>query len=142
MGLALLMAAAGCGGDASGAQPWTQIPPGHLKTTSSGLAYGVIKEGQGTPIKEGQTAVMHYTGWLKSNGRKFDSSRDSGEPFTFPLGEGAVIKGWDEGVAGMKPGEQRQLIIPPQLGYGDEGAGGLIPPGAVLVFDVELLEAR
>ena len=102
--------------------------------------------GTGAEAVEGAQVSVHYTGWLfdaeaaDNKGQKFDSSRDRGTPFGFPLGAGRVIKGWDQGVAGMKVGGQRTLIIPPELGYGDRGAGGVIPPGATLVFDVELLE--
>lgn len=113
--------------------------------TASGLRYVEVKPGTGAMAKAGQTAVVHYTGWLYQGGRKgmkFDSSRDRGQPFAFPLGAGRVIKGWDEGVAGMKTGEQRTLIIPPQLGYGARGAGNVIPPNATLIFDVELVELR
>lgn len=114
-------------------------------TTPSGLKYTDTKVGSGDAIKTGQTAVVHYTGWLDDNGKpgtKFDSSRDRGQPFTFPVGGGQVIKGWDEGVAGMKVGGQRRLIIPSTLGYGARGAGGVIPPNATLIFDVELLEIK
>ena len=107
-------------------------------TTASGLKYQVLKKGTGETAKDGQTVSVHYTGWL-TNGTKFDSSVDRGQPFQFALGAGQVIKGWDEGVAGMKVGEKRKLTIPANLGYGDRGAGGVIPPGATLVFDVELL---
>jgi FKBP-type peptidyl-prolyl cis-trans isomerase len=110
-------------------------------TTKSGLKYIDQKEGSGDMAKAGDTVVVHYTGWLK-NGKKFDSSVDRGEPFTFPLGAGRVIKGWDEGVAGMKVGGKRKLIIPPELGYGKRGAGGVIPPDAELTFEVELLRIR
>lgn len=114
-------------------------------TTPSGLRYVETRQGSGAAAKPGQTAVVHYTGWLSEGGRKgkkFDSSRDRGEPFAFPLGAGRVIKGWDEGVAGMKPGGQRTLIIPPELGYGARGAGGVIPPNATLIFDVELVALK
>lgn len=114
-------------------------------TTKSGLSYIDTQKGDGAAIKKGQNAVVHYTGWLYENGAKgpkFDSSRDRGRPFTFPLGAGRVIPGWDEGVAGMQPGGQRTLIIPPDLGYGRQGAGGVIPPNATLLFEVELVEAR
>ena len=108
-------------------------------TTASGLQYWDIVVGTGATAAPGNTVKVHYSGFLTS-GQKFDSSRDRGEPFLFPLGAGQVIKGWDEGVAGMKVGGQRQLRIPPQLGYGAAGAGGAIPPNATLIFDVELLE--
>ena len=103
------------------------------------------KVGTGAEAKNGHQVTVHYTGWLYENGAKgtkFDSSLDRGEPFEFPLGAGRVIKGWDEGVAGMKVGGKRTLIIPPQLGYGARGAGGAIPPNATLMFDVELLEVK
>ena len=106
--------------------------------TASGLEYVEITEGTGASPKTGDTVSVHYTGWLKS-GQKFDSSVDRSEPFEFPIGKGRVIKGWDEGVATMKVGGKRKLIIPAHLGYGDRGAGGVIPPGATLVFEVELL---
>ena len=99
--------------------------------------------GTGDTASAGQQVTVHYTGWLDQNGakgRKFDSSKDRGEPFAFPLGRGHVIKGWDEGVAGMKVGGKRQLTIPPEMGYGSRGAGGVIPPNATLIFEVELLK--
>jgi peptidylprolyl isomerase len=114
-------------------------------TTSSGLQVVDTKVGAGATPRAGQTAVVHYTGWLSDNGRKgkkFDSSVDRNEPFEFPLGQGRVIKGWDEGVATMKIGGKRTLIVPPQLGYGARGAGGVIPPNATLIFDVELLGVK
>jgi FKBP-type peptidyl-prolyl cis-trans isomerase len=107
-------------------------------TTPSGLKYIELKEGDGTTPKTGQTVEVHYTGTLE-NGTKFDSSRDRNTPFKFKLGVGQVIKGWDEGVGTMKVGGNRKLIIPPDLGYGARGAGGVIPPNATLIFDVELL---
>lgn len=111
---------------------------GQEVTTPSGLKYTDVKVGTGAEAKPGETVSVHYTGWL-TNGTKFDSSKDRGQPFTFPLGAGRVIKGWDEGVAGMKTGGVRKLTIPPELGYGARGAGGVIPPNATLVFEVELL---
>lgn len=104
--------------------------------------------GEGAEAVAGKTAVVHYTGWLydpsapDNKGQKFDSSRDRGEPFSFPLGAGRVIQGWDEGVVGMRVGGRRMLTIPASMGYGDRGAGGVIPPGATLLFDVELLEVQ
>ena len=106
--------------------------------TASGLEYVEVTEGTGASPKTGDTVTVHYTGWLKS-GQKFDSSVDRGEPFAFPIGKGRVIKGWDEGVGTMKVGGKRKLIIPAHLGYGERGAGGVIPPGATLIFEVELL---
>lgn len=111
-------------------------------TTSSGLQLIDTKVGTGASPKRNQTAVVHYTGWLYDKGKKgkkFDSSVDRNEPFRFPVGAGQVIAGWDEGVASMKVGGKRTLIVPPQLGYGARGAGGVIPPNATLIFDVELL---
>jgi uncharacterized caspase-like protein len=110
-------------------------------TTPSSLKYVVLKEGNGATPKPGQTVIVHYTGTLK-NGTKFDSSRDRGQPFEFVIGKGKVIKGWDEGLSTMKVGERRQLIIPPNLGYGASGAGNVIPPNATLIFDVELLGVK
>ncbi len=109
-----------------------------LTTTPSGLAYEDLSIGEGTEAEPGHQVTVHYTGWL-SDGTKFDSSKDRGEPFAFNLGRGQVIKGWDEGVAGMKVGGRRKLTIPPQLGYGARGAGGVIPPNATLTFEVELI---
>ena len=114
-------------------------------TTPSGLQYTDDKVGTGAQPKAGQSVQVHYTGWLDEGGKKgkkFDSSRDRGEPFSFPLGRGQVIAGWDEGVAGMKVGGRRTLVIPAALGYGARGAGGVIPPNATLIFDVELLGIR
>lgn len=114
-------------------------------TTASGLRYTDSVVGSGEAAAAGDSVIVHYTGWLLQAGQagdKFDSSRDRGQPFAFPLGAGRVIPGWDEGVAGMKVGGKRTLIIPPDLAYGSRGAGGVIPPNATLVFDVELLEVR
>ena len=114
-------------------------------TTASGLQIIDSKEGTGASPKSGQTCVMHYTGWLYENGqkgKKFDSSVDRNEPFEFPIGQRRVIAGWDEGVGSMKVGGKRTLIIPPELGYGARGAGGVIPPNATLMFDVELLAVK
>ena len=107
-------------------------------TTASGLQYIDVKEGQGEAAAPGDTVSVHYTGWL-TDVTMFDSSLKRGQPFSFPLGAGRVIPGWDEGVAGMKPGGIRKLIIPPDLGYGAQGAGGVIPPNATLVFEVQYL---
>jgi peptidylprolyl isomerase len=106
--------------------------------TATGLGYVEIAEGTGARPKTGDSVSVHYTGWLKS-GQKFDSSRDRGEPLEFKVGRGQVIKGWDEGVGSMKVGGKRKLIIPAHLGYGDRGAAGVIPPGATLIFEVELV---
>ena len=114
-------------------------------TTPSGLQIIDTQEGTGATPARGQTCVMHYTGWLYENGqkgKKFDSSVDRNEPFEFPIGMKRVIAGWDEGVATMKVGGKRTLIIPPELGYGARGAGGVIPPNATLMFDVELLGVK
>jgi len=113
-----------------------------MQTTASGLQYLDTTEGSGPEARAGQRVTVHYTGWLYNDGEqgaKFDSSKDRNDPFVFGLGAGMVIKGWDEGVAGMKVGGARTLIIPPGLGYGARGAGGVIPPNATLKFDVELL---
>jgi len=124
-----------------------QTPP-DLATatrTRSGLGILDVVEGTGAAPTAGQTARVHYTGWLLQDGKrgaKFDSSVDRGQPFEFPLGQGRVIRGWDEGVATMKIGGKRTLVIPPELGYGARGAGNVIPPNATLVFDVELLGVR
>jgi FKBP-type peptidyl-prolyl cis-trans isomerase FkpA len=111
------------------------------KTTPSGLKYEDIKQGEGEVATAGKTVSVHYTGWL-TDGKKFDSSKDRNQPFEFPLGGGRVIKGWDEGVQGMKVGGVRKLTIPASLGYGSRGAGGVIPPDATLVFEVELLKVQ
>ena len=118
---------------------------GKTMTTQSGLKITDTTVGTGATPETGQTCVMHYTGWLYENGskgNKFDSSVDRGQPFEFAIGTGQVIGGWDEGVATMKVGGKRTLIIPPELGYGARGAGGVIPPNATLIFDVELLAVK
>ena len=112
-----------------------------VTTTASGLKIEELKVGTGAEAVAGKTVLVHYTGTL-TDGKKFDSSRDRGTPFSFGLGRGQVIKGWDEGVAGMKVGGQRKLTIPAELGYGARGAGGVIPPNATLMFDVELIEVK
>ncbi|MFN2432369.1 MAG: FKBP-type peptidyl-prolyl cis-trans isomerase [Gemmatimonadota bacterium] len=119
-----------------------QVNDAELTTTGSGLKYKDLSEGSGEEASRGEVAVVHYTGWLV-DGTKFDSSLDRGTPFEFPVGGGRVIKGWDEGVAGMKVGGRRRLVIPADLGYGATGTpGGPIPPGATLIFEVELLEVK
>jgi len=128
------------------AAPSTQAAqPGQVVTTPSGLQIIDHKVGTGRSVGPGYIAVVHYTGWLYQNGvkgRKFDSSVDRGQPFEFPINGGQVIKGWDEGVATMRVGGKRTLIVPPQLGYGARGAGGSIPPNATLMFDVELVGVK
>ena len=130
--LACLLVGCGCSGGGGGSKE---------VTLADGLKYTDDQVGTGAEATAGKTAVVHYTGWL-SDGTKFDSSKDRGQPFSFPLGGGRVIKGWDEGVVGMKIGGKRTLIIPPELGYGARGAPGAIPPNATLRFEVELLDVR
>lgn len=125
----------------SAADPGYPNVAGDTITTASGLKYIEMVVGTGATPAAGQMVEAHYTGWL-TDGKKFDSSRDRGQTFGFPLGQGRVIKGWDEGIGTMKIGGRRLLIIPPGLGYGERGAGGVIPPNATLVFDVELLGAK
>ncbi len=110
----------------------------NMTTTNSGLQYEDLESGEGAAAKAGDFVSVHYTGWL-TDGTKFDSSLDRNEPFNFQLGSGMVIRGWDEGVAGMQEGGRRKLVIPADLGYGSRGAGGVIPPGATLIFEVELI---
>ena len=119
-------------------------PYADFETSESGLKYKITKEGTGAIPVPGNTVSAHYTGWLDGfdSERKFDSSRDRGRPFSFKAGAGQVIRGWDESFLSMKVGEKRQVIIPPRLGYGDRGAGGIIPGGATLYFDVELLAIK
>lgn len=119
----------------------TGAPEAEWKKAASGLEIQELKVGDGAEAKAGMTVEVHYTGWLL-DGTKFDSSVDRGKPFSFHLGAGEVIRGWDDGVAGMKVGGKRKLRIPAELGYGARGAGGVIPGGATLVFDVELLGVR
>lgn len=116
-------------------------PPSASTTTASGLTYLIVRRGEGENVRAGQTVTVHYTGLL-GNGTKFDSSVERGEPISFELGAGRVIRGWDEGVALLRVGDQATLIVPPQLGYGARGAGGVIPPDATLIFIVEVLEAK
>lgn len=133
----------GLGRDENGGDMTNGPPPvsGDPVTTGSGLQYIDIERGTGEAPDPGSTIVVHYTGWLE-DGTKFDSSVDRGEPFEFVIGVGQVIPGWDQGVATMQEGGKRRLIIPPDLAYGEAGAGGVIPPNATLIFDVELLEIR
>jgi peptidylprolyl isomerase len=119
----------------------TEVDEADYTTTESGLKYYDLEVGEGPSPEAGQLVSVHYTGWLE-DGSKFDSSLDRGQPFAFPLGMGQVIPGWDEGVATMKVGGQRQLVIPPELAYGEQGAGGVIPPNATLIFEVELLDVQ
>ena len=123
--------------------PTAEVEAGSLSviTTPSGLQYKDLTVGTGETAKAGDTAVVHYTGWLE-DGTKFDSSLDRGVPFEFVIGQGRVIKGWDEGVASMNVGGKRELTIPSDLAYGDQGIGDVIPPGATLIFEVELIEIR
>ena len=142
---AIVLAAALTGSVAVGTSTSSMAQAAKTMTTASGLQIADSKVGTGATPKPGQTCVMHYTGWLYENGKKgkkFDSSVDRGEPFEFPIGQQRVIAGWDEGVATMKVGGKRTLIIPPALGYGARGAGGVIPPNATLMFDVELLGVK
>jgi peptidylprolyl isomerase len=143
--LALLLASLiGLGGSLAAEGKGKAKAKGKTKvvTTASGLKYEDLVVGKGASPRQGQMVVVHYTGWL-TNGQKFDSSRDRGKPFEFPIGEGRVIKGWDEGVMSMKVGGRRKLTIPPELGYGARGTpGGPIPPNATLIFDVELLRLK
>ncbi len=142
-----MMLLAGCGESQGEEKPKTMEQEGNAtmarQTTDSGLAYEIIQEGSGASPQKGQQVTVHYTGWLDENGEpgaKFDSSVDRGQPFSFVVGVGQVISGWDEGVMSMKVGEKRRLIIPANLGYGAHGAGSVIPPNATLIFDVELLK--
>lgn len=139
---------AGCGGQAedrgaatAGFSASLGVDTTALTRTPSGLRYQDLAKGEGKEATAGKVVLVHYTGWLP-NGEKFDSSRDRNEPFSFTLGAGQVIAGWDEGVAGMKVGGRRKLVIPSDLGYGTAGAPPDIPPGATLVFDVELVDVR
>lgn len=141
--LLLLLAACTGKSDAPPAPAGNAAPAPSSAVTA--LQSATLKPGNGAAVAGGQIAVVEYTGWLyeasatDNKGKQFDSSRSAGQAFKFPLGTGSVIKGWDQGVAGMKVGESRRLIIPPDLAYGDNGAAGVIPPGATLVFDVDLI---
>ena len=145
LSLALLCAACASGSrDAADIQfaPALGVDLSAMEHTPSGLYRQDLQEGSGDAARAGQTVALHYTGWLV-DGKKFDSSHDRGEPLELVLGRGQVIKGWDEGIVGMKVGGKRKLVIPPHLAYGNAGAGGgVIPPGATLVFDLELVSMR
>jgi len=144
-GLAVAIATAGAVMAGTSSYPAAAQGSAKPMTTASGLQITDSKVGAGESPKSGQTCVMHYTGWLYKDGAKgakFDSSVDRGRPFEFKIGVGQVIKGWDEGVSTMKPGGKRTLIIPPEMGYGARGAGGVIPPNATLLFEVELLGVK
>jgi len=139
-GMAILVACGGAGGDknARGFDASLGVDTTTMTKAPSGFWYSDVAVGQGDEAVPGRTVRVHYTGWLPS-GKKFDSSRDRGEPFAFTLGSGQVITGWDEGVKGMRVGGRRKLVLPPAMGYGDAGAPPDIPPGSTLVFDVEVL---
>ena len=141
--LLALLATAACrsGTKAGGFSASLGIDTTKMTKAPAGLWYTDVTVGQGEPADAGRTVTVHYTGWLP-DGTKFDSSRDRGEPFAFTLGAGQVITGWDEGVKGMKVGGRRKLVLPPGLAYGDGGAPPAIPPGATLVFDVEVLKVE
>jgi FKBP-type peptidyl-prolyl cis-trans isomerase len=140
--LVVIAITAACSGKSEAPPASTSAPAANAVTS---LQTVTLKPGTGAAVAGAQIAVVQYTGWLYEagatdhKGKQFDSSRNAGQPFKFPVGTGSVIKGWDQGVAGMKVGESRRLVIPPDLAYGDSGAGGVIPPGATLVFDVELV---
>lgn len=138
----LVLATGSCGGETETAfAPELNVDLAAMSRSETGLYVRDLEEGSGAVAEAGRTVVLHYTGWLP-DGTEFDSSRTGGQPLTVPIGTGAVIAGWDEGVPGMRVGGRRQLVIPPELGYGSRGAGDVIPPGATLVFDLELLEVR
>ena len=147
---ALVLVIAACGGAGHGgvgAEPGITFAPepgvdlSSMDRTASGLWLETVRPGSGPTVERGQTVRVHYVGWLP-DGTRFDSSRARGEPLEFPVGLGVVIDGWDEGVVGMRAGETRRLVVPPSLGYGQEGVPGVVPPGATLVFEVELLGVR
>lgn len=140
--LSLAVLAAACGGKSSDFAPELGVDLSAMQEMASGLYIQTLEPGDGPLVRRGQTVVAHYTGWL-SDGTKFDSSRDRGEPLRIPIGMGRVIDGWDEGIVGMRVGEVRRLVIPPELAYGEAGAGGgVIPSNATLIFEVEILGAN